>query len=437
MTRFFILLFLGTSNLYAAQNEGPVTGIQQSNLHRNGNEGAGGFGITEGVGESEQVFLLDLVEWGVEKTATFNPEIKDGMPLFDELRSRVLNKLDGVVDEKAVDILVYKIAEVSRVAPYLAFQILAVLQQMDWRLVNMPLETILGIPSPIKLGENSVLIANRHDRMVRIHRKTLEKMDLINQAALILHEAVSPNLKVFWNYERVGQENLKIGSQNWNAGRDFVGAVFSPYRNKEELISRILKLSDHLQQHSVSRAITIEAQLDAYKVELDSEKQNSFDIHFGIGFQQNYARQYLKREYGTLEDLTDRYHGLIRSVEPFLSNQSFDKEKTYSSILCENVRSGLEDQGLSKSSNVDINIITLKTGYLWRNYVSKKWGDISYVAPFGDEELDFYTKILKEKAVTGYNAGACESDPSYAEDALKKAFDDWAKPVLKQSLFTY
>jgi hypothetical protein len=426
MTRCFIVLFLATSSLYATTNEEAPS--EAVSLLSNGNEG---------VGESEQVFLLDLVEWGVEKTATFNPEIKEGMPLFEELRSRVLNKLDGVVDEKAVDILVYKIAEVSRVAPYIAFQILAVLEQMDWRLVNMPLETILGIPSPIKLGEKSVLIANRHHRVVRIHRKTFEKMDLINQAALILHEATSPILKVIWNYKRIGHKNVQIGSQNWNAGRDFVGAVFSPYRNKEELISRILKLSDHLQQHWLSRAITIESQLDAYKVELDSEKQNSFDIHFGIGFQQNYSKQYLEREYGSPLDLTESFLGLIRSAEPFLSNQNFDKEKTYSSILCDNVRSGLKAQGLSPASNVDINVITLKTGYYWKTYVSEKWGDISYIAPYIDEELDFSTKILKEKAVTGYNAGVCESDPSYAEDAIKKAFEDWAKPVLKQSLFTY
>jgi hypothetical protein len=149
-----------------------------------GNGASGGGG---GVVDNGHVYVVDLVEAGVEKTPYFDPSVTADSNIL----KRVTNALQALPDAP-VDLVARKLTEIyksyDRATP---LQALEAMEMYSWETVDFSLIKIhdeslaLNIP-PSK----QVQLAARVNQTVKIDEQYWPKLSPENKAALVIHEVV-------------------------------------------------------------------------------------------------------------------------------------------------------------------------------------------------------------------------------------------------------
>jgi hypothetical protein len=160
-----------------------------SNLAFAGNSvGNGG----KGVRIENKVYLLDLVEAGVELTVGFNPNV--------QAKPDIVMRISKSLPAKyfPVDLIAQKLTEIKQVDALLAEALILTINSFQWRIVNSKLLDIKDDDSSLNYDPQSLVqIAIRKLRSIMIARDVLPLMDAENIAALVIHEAcfalIQPN----------------------------------------------------------------------------------------------------------------------------------------------------------------------------------------------------------------------------------------------------
>jgi len=157
-----------------------------------------------------KIYLLDLVEAGVQKAPYFKP-LKDfrycqdnacTVRKFNSAEGRFLARANYNLRAKKFDsettrLLAEKLLTLG--SPVRDELLLAVLMY-QWRLTDLPLEEVKGIKSPLDLSQTIVYqLAYRRDTAILINRALWEQLDTANRVALVIHEVIYAMLRPMAN----------------------------------------------------------------------------------------------------------------------------------------------------------------------------------------------------------------------------------------------
>jgi len=187
-----------------------------------GETGNGGDGLLR----NNKVYLLDLVEAGVELAPYFNNSVQAD----ERINSFLKNKLP--IDNNVIELISRKTKEIYLKNSRLAYHILSAINLYDWQFLNTRLkdipddgDTIIDLPMKGEL----VQIAVRYKKEIKIDKKYWLLMDDANRASLILHEVlyslIQPHMSK--NSTRAQQSSLDT--------RRFVGFLLSENFEREKL----------------------------------------------------------------------------------------------------------------------------------------------------------------------------------------------------------
>lgn len=147
--------------------------------------GASGVSISgggHGVQIGKRVYLLDLVEKGIERT----PDVVNLSPWW--LAPERYWELTFQVPDLDTDLLQKKVSDVAVVDPVFAAAIQRTLMALSWSVVHVPLKPV-DADSTLRVPISQVALRT-YDH-VQIDGRLWAKMDRVNRVALFLHEAIS------------------------------------------------------------------------------------------------------------------------------------------------------------------------------------------------------------------------------------------------------
>lgn len=186
-----------------------------------GTDTHGGDGVIIG----ETVYLLDLVEQGVEENPYFNPEVQTD----EAVRQRVERALTGIQDAP-IDLVAKKMTELMIINPAFAITLLKAVEMHIWRLVRFDLVDVPDEDSVLVFKDHKLIqLAIRRMQGISIAREHWLRMSMEQRAALIFHEAVyaviSPHKEWVTLPDKTRVEKLV---QNPIKVREITGYLFSP-----------------------------------------------------------------------------------------------------------------------------------------------------------------------------------------------------------------
>lgn len=195
-----------------------------------GETGNGGDGLIR----NDNVYLLDLVEAGVELAPYFNKSVQAD----ERINSFLKNKLP--IDNSVIELISRKTKEIYLINSRLAYHILSAINLYNWQFLNTRLkdipddgDTIIDLPVKGEL----VQIAVRYKKEIKIDKKYWLLMDDANRASLILHEVlyslIQPHISE--NGTQAQQSSLDV--------RRFVGFLLSE-RFDREILQQFLSSLD-------------------------------------------------------------------------------------------------------------------------------------------------------------------------------------------------
>ena len=167
--------------------------------------GAGGGNGGDGVYIGEKLYLLDLVEYGIENSVVFDEE--ENTQVSAQVRSTLR------ADQFPVELISKKLSEIYKVDRLFAYSMIKVLKSFRWNLVSKELINIKDENAAI--NSSFVQLAIRKNRSVMIDKNLWAKLDPANQAALIFHELLyvmviptpsATNPAVFWQNSALARE---------------------------------------------------------------------------------------------------------------------------------------------------------------------------------------------------------------------------------------
>ena len=162
-----------------------------------------------------KLYLLDLVEAGVQKMPFLGDgKVDSGFIRDAQYAFHNAARLDNDVGKALTERL-------ANLEPLVREQFLAAFSLYSWRIVDLPVEEIKGVKSPIDLKKTKVYqAAYRRDRSILISRAIWDQLDVGNKAALIVHEIVYAMLTP--KSDGAG----KLVQESWDA-REIVGEIFT------------------------------------------------------------------------------------------------------------------------------------------------------------------------------------------------------------------
>ncbi len=165
-----------------------------------------------------KLYLLDLVEAGVQS----HPYLKGANDSGSEA-ARFRKRADwrfGFNQFAPSTVQVFK-SELAAMPPLVRDQFLAVFDLYQWRILDLPLQEVKGVKSPLDLSKTTVYqVAYRRDSAIMINKKIWDQLDSANQVALMLHEIVYAMLRPQPNGDGT------FVQESWDA-RLIVGDFFS------------------------------------------------------------------------------------------------------------------------------------------------------------------------------------------------------------------
>lgn len=138
----------------------------------------------------DQLYMLDLVEAGVEKSPFFSKSIA--------MDKKYLQRMEKAFDSTSIPValVAQKLSEVATFDKLFALSVIRSIELYSWRLVSSALVDIKDEDSSLDYRkEDLVQMAIRRDGTVRINREAWHLMNDENKAALVIHEAVYALIK--------------------------------------------------------------------------------------------------------------------------------------------------------------------------------------------------------------------------------------------------
>lgn len=135
-----------------------------------------------------KIYVLDLVESGVEEDPYFDSSIKTD----PKIKARIEKILPA--KDYPTELLANKIQEIAKLDPIYAQILLRTMELYNWRQVNSALLDIKDETS-ILAYKNLVQLAVRKNTFILIDKGLWAKLDAKNQAALIFHEVLYAYMK--------------------------------------------------------------------------------------------------------------------------------------------------------------------------------------------------------------------------------------------------
>ncbi len=182
--------------------------------------GNGGHGVVI----AGRVYLLDLVEAGLEQTEI---QRRSALTFFwDPSRAAIHQRLVRVLDPKVFPCrpIAAKLGALGDVDPLLAATLLQAIELHTWSPVNQIFKK-LSVPGEIlKVNESDVLlIANRRGRTIYLSLPVLALMNPTNVTALVFHEVIYSLLPPQRRLLPTGEWVIK---QNGTRAREITAALF-------------------------------------------------------------------------------------------------------------------------------------------------------------------------------------------------------------------
>lgn len=150
--------------------------------------GGGGVVVDGGGGGVEingQVYLSDLYEMGNHKHPEILTEEVDAV-LYESLRQ---NEGFSTVSDLTLKVLTRKLSDILAMDPVLGSAVAEAIRLMNWNFTSSALiQTDDTKLCPVDV--TVIQLAVRQGNVVNVSQKVFEQMDVYNQAALIVHEAV-------------------------------------------------------------------------------------------------------------------------------------------------------------------------------------------------------------------------------------------------------
>jgi hypothetical protein len=178
--------------------------------------------------EDGKVYLLDLLEAGVEKEPFFGE-----LPVNPGFLARVKTSI-SFLEALEAELVAKKLTEISAMSPVLARSLLKAMEMHSWSLVSYSLSDIPDEDTNLEIDPKKLVqVAIRRNSGVKISRDAWKDMDQANRSALPFHEAAYALLPLQCetgrHHRRCRQESVRA--------REIVGYLFSRQitRGKEAL----------------------------------------------------------------------------------------------------------------------------------------------------------------------------------------------------------
>ena len=174
------------------------------------------------------LFLRDFVEAGIEATATVNMNTEIRYPVLTELKAALS------FEPQVLIMIEVKINEIYELFPLIAIQIMQVIQDYDWNVVNAHVCDPDDVgPSPLSEINNfqDIPVAcreNRFDRKIErvtFNRHYLSKLNNINLIGTFFHEVFHILDNPFHSEDFYYRENQKPSSES---SRQLTSFIFDP-----------------------------------------------------------------------------------------------------------------------------------------------------------------------------------------------------------------
>lgn len=181
-----------------------------------GHESHGGDGVY--IKLLDKMFLLDLVEAGVEDEPIFDRNIA----VDPDIAKRVDILFRGA-SEAPTDLIAIKLSEIASVDSLLAATLLKTMELHQWRLVRADLVNVPDEDSVLKFGDHELVqLAIRRLQTISIAREHWNRLSAEHKAALIFHESVYALIRP--TVAKSGHGNLL---QDPVKVREIIGHLFS------------------------------------------------------------------------------------------------------------------------------------------------------------------------------------------------------------------
>ncbi len=196
--------------------------ISTSSSYAGREAGNGGNGIKIG----SKIYLLDLVEAGVEQSPYFDASSK-----ADPSDVQVIKESLSFIDDATADLFARKINELRTLDPLSAWVVMLGVNSYEWSLVGPALIPVGDEETNLDLDSSQVVqLAIRAGRRILIHHDNWNQITEDQRAALILHEIMYALLKPhdLIQTDPVSGQTIKYSKQSSPEAREIVGYLFSP-----------------------------------------------------------------------------------------------------------------------------------------------------------------------------------------------------------------
>ncbi len=162
-----------------------LTFLMLSSLSYGGDKiGNGG----DGVIMNNKIYLLDLLEMGVEEKPYFNPSVIIQPHILERI-SNEFSSLEGI----PLELTAKKLSEIYAIDQPLAMILLQTMELFEWRLVSKSLVDIPDEDTPLDIIRGELIqLAIRKGRTIRINLEAWNdnRFDEAHKVALIFHEVI-------------------------------------------------------------------------------------------------------------------------------------------------------------------------------------------------------------------------------------------------------
>lgn len=362
---------------------------------RIGSEGGGGGG---GVIDGGNIYVVDLVEAGVEKSPYFDSSV-NANPDFSKRIAKALQNLPNV----PVDLLSQKLEEIYQNYDHaLPLEILQMFELFSWQMVDFSLVHIPDENPVVDIAPTAqVQLASRTRRTLKLDSNAWAKLNPANRVALIIHEAIYSLVK----------------TKNSDDARAIVGYLFSADFKDRGVEGYLNIIGDKLVYTGTSEVIldcTPGNSISDCGGDVGLMLLNSSEVAVGAEFVGKDGNVL----YGTFEGSFDDgyirvYNWSTLNNEKLYSRSKISSEqmaKSYCQDFMKNVSSKSFD--ISNGSDRELTLNDVKSvksqAAIWAEHIPLSWSSDGAFLEYSNEAAMDLIPIGKESPWSAISQSSCE-----------------------------
>ena len=220
---------MGSETASTGNPSGEKAPTSPTALSQGPGSGNGGKGVRLG----DKLYLLDLVEAGVEKQPYFNMSIQVS-PEISERVALTFSENEACFPKELIS---RKLQEIMTFDFSYGLLLLKTMELFQWRVVDLSPTPVNDQREGVQIrADQFVQLAKRLHQQIIFDRKACEQLDLANRAALVFHEI---------NYAYAQPISVKAGydTQDTGAVQELTALMFSPNlsaKNFDNMIQNLL-----------------------------------------------------------------------------------------------------------------------------------------------------------------------------------------------------